>query len=98
MLNLEQVLKSSNHPCSIMFSTHIGVLKLSSKSYSFVTDERFHKDRNRSYISKWLRKSIRLYGNFEESMDSLKSFFKEVKVLQLRHTLVYNCICRILTL
>ncbi|KAL8523702.1 hypothetical protein ACS0TY_013607 [Phlomoides rotata] len=43
-------------------------------------DERFHKDRNRSYISKWLRKSIRLYGNFEESMDGLKSFFKEVKV------------------
>lgn len=43
-------------------------------------DERFHKDRNRAYISKWLRKSIRLYNCFEESMEDLKSFFRDVKV------------------
>ncbi|KAI3465455.1 hypothetical protein Pfo_022118 [Paulownia fortunei] len=43
-------------------------------------DERFHKDRNRACISKWLRKSIRLYSCFEESLDGLKSFFRDVKV------------------
>ncbi|XP_011100424.1 Fanconi anemia group J protein [Sesamum indicum] len=42
-------------------------------------DERFHKDRNRAYISKWVRNSIRLYSCFEESLDSLKSFFRDVK-------------------
>ncbi|KAG8388918.1 hypothetical protein BUALT_Bualt02G0175200 [Buddleja alternifolia] len=42
-------------------------------------DERFHKDRNRAYISKWLRNSIRLYSCFEESLDGLKSFFRDVK-------------------
>ncbi|GER37372.1 Brca1 interacting protein helicase 1 brip1 [Striga asiatica] len=43
-------------------------------------DERFHRDRNRTYISKWLRNSIRLYSSFEESLDGLKSFFSDVKV------------------
>ncbi|XP_073139682.1 uncharacterized protein [Henckelia pumila] len=42
-------------------------------------DERFHKDRNRAYISKWLRDSIKLYSCFEESISSLKSFFRDVK-------------------
>ncbi|CAA3024232.1 Fanconi anemia group J homolog [Olea europaea subsp. europaea] len=42
-------------------------------------DERFRKDRNRAYISKWLRKSIRQYDSFEESLDGLKSFFDDVK-------------------
>ncbi|KAL3845893.1 hypothetical protein ACJIZ3_003296 [Penstemon smallii] len=42
-------------------------------------DERFHKDRNRAYISKWLRKSIRLYNCWEESLEGLKSFFRDVK-------------------
>ncbi|KAL2538076.1 RAD3-like DNA-binding helicase protein [Forsythia ovata] len=42
-------------------------------------DERFRKDRNRTYISKWLRKSIRLYDSFEESLEGLKSFFDDVK-------------------
>ncbi|EYU43539.1 hypothetical protein MIMGU_mgv1a020299mg, partial [Erythranthe guttata] len=42
-------------------------------------DERFHKERNRAHISKWLRKSIRLYSCFEESIDGLKSFFRDVK-------------------
>ncbi|KAL6549145.1 hypothetical protein OROHE_008990 [Orobanche hederae] len=43
-------------------------------------DERFHRDRNRAYISKWLRNSIKLYSSFEESLDGLKSFFSDVKV------------------
>ncbi|XP_073282917.1 uncharacterized protein [Primulina huaijiensis] len=42
-------------------------------------DERFHKDRNRVNISKWLRDSIKLYNCFEESISSLKSFFRNVK-------------------
>ncbi|XP_075516697.1 uncharacterized protein LOC142551379 isoform X1 [Primulina tabacum] len=42
-------------------------------------DERFHKDRNRTNISKWLRDSIKLYSCFEESISSLKSFFGDVK-------------------
>ncbi|GFP82753.1 fanconi anemia group j protein homolog [Phtheirospermum japonicum] len=43
-------------------------------------DERFHRDRNRAYISKWLRNSIKLYSSFEESLGGLKSFFSDVKV------------------
>ncbi|KAL3617725.1 hypothetical protein CASFOL_038046 [Castilleja foliolosa] len=43
-------------------------------------DERFHRDRNRAYISKWLRNSIKLYSSFEESLGGLKSFFSNVKV------------------
>ncbi|XP_057811886.1 uncharacterized protein LOC131026127 isoform X2 [Salvia miltiorrhiza] len=39
-------------------------------------DERLHRERNRAYISKWLRKSLRLYTNFEESLHGLKSFFR----------------------
>ncbi|KAK4390047.1 putative pentatricopeptide repeat-containing protein [Sesamum angolense] len=49
------------------------------KLFILRADERFHKDRNRAYISKWLRNSIRLYSCFEESLDSLKSFFRDVK-------------------
>ncbi|EPS66376.1 hypothetical protein M569_08401, partial [Genlisea aurea] len=39
-------------------------------------DERFHRERNRVYISKWLRNTIKLYDSFEESLESLKSFFQ----------------------
>ncbi|XP_051139026.1 uncharacterized protein LOC127256855 [Andrographis paniculata] len=42
-------------------------------------DERFHKDRNRAYISKWLRNSIKLYNCFDEALDGLQSFFTDVK-------------------
>ncbi|KAK4390048.1 hypothetical protein Sango_2068100 [Sesamum angolense] len=48
------------------------------KVFIFHADERFRKDRNRPYISKWLRNSIRLYSCFEESLDSLKSCFRDV--------------------
>ncbi|KAI9200490.1 hypothetical protein LWI28_008889 [Acer negundo] len=42
-------------------------------------DERFREERNRAYISKWLRKSIRQYDNFDMSLEGLKSFFRDVK-------------------
>ncbi|KMT19267.1 hypothetical protein BVRB_1g014480 isoform A [Beta vulgaris subsp. vulgaris] len=42
-------------------------------------DERFSEERNTIYISKWLRKSIRTYENFETSVDRLKSFFCNTK-------------------
>uniref|UniRef100_A0A9I9DEW8 Regulator of telomere elongation helicase 1 homolog n=1 Tax=Cucumis melo TaxID=3656 RepID=A0A9I9DEW8_CUCME len=42
-------------------------------------DERFQEKRNRTYISKWLRKSIKQFDNFEQSMKELKSFFSHIK-------------------
>lgn len=51
-----------------------------SDSFFFQADERFQEESNRAYISKWLRKSIRQYDNFEKSLEGLKSFFREVKV------------------
>ncbi|KAK9740170.1 hypothetical protein RND81_03G016600 [Saponaria officinalis] len=42
-------------------------------------DERFREDRNMIHISKWLRKSVRTYGNFETSVEELRSFFSKVK-------------------
>ncbi|GMI82426.1 hypothetical protein like AT1G20720 [Hibiscus trionum] len=44
-------------------------------------DWRFQDEKNRTYISKWLRPSIRMYGSFEKSLDELRSFFSEVKDL-----------------
>ncbi|XP_068645510.1 uncharacterized protein [Aristolochia californica] len=38
-------------------------------------DERF-KEENTAYISKWLRKSIKRYDNFDMSMEGLRKFFK----------------------
>ncbi|XP_057974456.1 uncharacterized protein LOC131162218 isoform X2 [Malania oleifera] len=42
-------------------------------------DERFREERNTTYISKWLRKSIRQYDSFDMSLEGLKSFFRDVK-------------------
>ncbi|CAL5332001.1 unnamed protein product [Camellia sinensis] len=42
-------------------------------------DERFREERNITYISKWLRKSIRQYDSFDKSLEELKSFFRDVK-------------------
>ncbi|KAL5848005.1 hypothetical protein ACOSQ3_011529 [Xanthoceras sorbifolium] len=42
-------------------------------------DERFREERNRAYISKWLRKSIRQYDSFDMSLEGLKCFFRDVK-------------------
>ncbi|GMI91400.1 hypothetical protein like AT1G20720 [Hibiscus trionum] len=44
-------------------------------------DWRFQDEKNRAYISKWLRPSIRMYESFEKSLDELRSFFREVKDL-----------------
>ncbi|CAK9325115.1 unnamed protein product [Citrullus colocynthis] len=44
-----------------------------------ILDERFREERNRLYISKWLRKSIKQFDNFEQSMEELKSFFSHIK-------------------
>lgn len=37
-------------------------------------------ERNVAYVSKWLRKSIKQYENFEMSMEGLKSFIIDAKV------------------
>lgn len=50
-------------------------------------DERFCEKRNTAYISKWLRKSIRQYDDFDQSLEGLQSFFKDIKVL------VDLCVC-----
>ncbi|KAM4130138.1 hypothetical protein ACJW30_01G078200 [Castanea mollissima] len=42
-------------------------------------DERYQEERNRAYVSKWLRKSIRQYDSFDSSKDGLKLFFEDVK-------------------
>uniref|UniRef100_A0A7N1A1Q7 DNA 5'-3' helicase FANCJ n=1 Tax=Kalanchoe fedtschenkoi TaxID=63787 RepID=A0A7N1A1Q7_KALFE len=42
-------------------------------------DERFLEERNTASISKWLRNSIRIYDNFEESLEEMKSFFINAK-------------------
>ncbi|GAV88138.1 DEAD_2 domain-containing protein/Helicase_C_2 domain-containing protein [Cephalotus follicularis] len=42
-------------------------------------DERYQEERNRAYISKWLRKSIRQYDSFDMSLEGLQSFFRDVK-------------------
>ncbi|KAF5740961.1 Fanconi anemia group J protein isoform X2 [Tripterygium wilfordii] len=42
-------------------------------------DERFQEERNRIYISKWLRKSIQEFESFETSLEKLKSFFCDIK-------------------
>ena len=44
-------------------------------------DERFQEERNTAYISKWLRKSIRQYHSFDMSLERLKSFFIDAKVI-----------------
>ncbi|KAK2988222.1 hypothetical protein RJ640_020704, partial [Escallonia rubra] len=44
-------------------------------------DERYRQERNMKYISKWLRNSIRQYDNFDKSLDGLKSFFRDAKMV-----------------
>lgn len=56
----------------LFFTTLMATLK---------SDERFCEKRNTAYISKWVRKSIRQYDNFDQSLEGLQSFFKDVKVL-----------------
>ncbi|WJX15585.1 DNA helicase [Trifolium repens] len=42
-------------------------------------DERFCEERNRAFISKWLRRPLRVYDNFDGSLEGLKSFFENAK-------------------
>ncbi|XP_030528633.2 Fanconi anemia group J protein homolog isoform X2 [Rhodamnia argentea] len=42
-------------------------------------DERYREERNRAYISKWLKKSFNLYESFSDSLEGLKSFFRVVR-------------------
>lgn len=45
------------------------------------TDERFKEERNLTYISKWLRKSIKQYDSFDKSLEGLQAFFANAEVL-----------------
>jgi hypothetical protein len=58
--------------------------------YFLQADERYQEERNKAYISKWLRKPIRQYDSFEISIEGLKSFFKDVKVSYMLPLLVLN--------
>ncbi|XP_043711394.1 Fanconi anemia group J protein homolog isoform X2 [Telopea speciosissima] len=42
-------------------------------------DERYKEDRNKAHISKWIRKSIKQYGDFDMSIEGLQSFFRDAK-------------------
>jgi hypothetical protein len=43
-------------------------------------DERFKKQGNIDYMSKWLRKSIRQCDNFKDCLRGLETFFKKFEV------------------
>ncbi|KAH9626953.1 hypothetical protein KSS87_005722 [Heliosperma pusillum] len=59
-------------------------------------DERFREERNMVHISKWLRKSVRRYDNFETSVDELQSFFSKIKVYRMLHFNVLACFLHVL--
>ncbi|TKY57576.1 Fanconi anemia group J protein-like [Spatholobus suberectus] len=42
-------------------------------------DERFWEERNRAFISKWLRRPLKVYDSFDLSLEGLKSFFVDAK-------------------
>ncbi|KAF8026326.1 hypothetical protein BT93_F2958 [Corymbia citriodora subsp. variegata] len=42
-------------------------------------DERYREERNRAYISKWLKKSFNMYESLDASLEGLKSFFRDVR-------------------
>lgn len=50
------------------------------RNYILKADERFREERNRAYISKWLKKSINLYESLDASLEGLKLFFRDVGV------------------
>ncbi|XP_071698535.1 uncharacterized protein [Rutidosis leptorrhynchoides] len=49
-------------------------------------DERFRQERNLTYVSKWIRNSIRQYDSFDQSLEGLKSFFRDIKVENIERT------------
>ncbi|OMP07585.1 Helicase-like, DEXD box c2 type [Corchorus olitorius] len=44
-------------------------------------DWRYEEERNRAYISKWLKPAIKKFESFEKSLEELRSFFRDVKDL-----------------
>ncbi|KAJ0966761.1 hypothetical protein J5N97_023678 [Dioscorea zingiberensis] len=42
-------------------------------------DERFKEERNLTYISRWLRKSIKQYDSFDKSLEGLQTFFENAE-------------------
>ncbi|KAK7321841.1 hypothetical protein VNO77_32829 [Canavalia gladiata] len=42
-------------------------------------DERFREERNRAFLSKWLRRPLRVYNRFDLSLEGIKSFFEDAK-------------------
>ncbi|KAG2390597.1 Regulator of telomere elongation helicase 1-like protein [Vigna angularis] len=42
-------------------------------------DERFQEERNRAFISKWIRRPLKVYDSFDLSLEGLKSFFENAK-------------------
>ncbi|XP_022638315.1 Fanconi anemia group J protein homolog isoform X2 [Vigna radiata var. radiata] len=42
-------------------------------------DERFQEERNRAFISKWIRRPLKSYDSFDLSLEGLKSFFENAK-------------------
>ncbi|GKC04692.1 hypothetical protein Tco_0996302 [Tanacetum coccineum] len=50
------------------------------KWVNYLFHERFRQERNLAYLSKWLRNSIRQYDDFGQSLEGLKSFFRDIKV------------------
>jgi len=43
-------------------------------------DERFQEERNKAFISKWIRRPLKVYDSFDLSLEGLKSFFENAKV------------------
>lgn len=49
-------------------------------AWDVLVDERFTEERNLTYISKWLKSSIKRFNNFDESLMGLRSFFETAQV------------------
>lgn len=50
-------------------------------AWDVLVDERFMEERNLTYISKWLKSSIKRFNSFDESLMGLRSFFETAQVL-----------------
>ncbi|MFS7918075.1 putative RNA helicase [Helianthus anomalus] len=69
------------YPANCQLICYCSSKMLESLSWSILkADERFRQEKNLTYISKWIRKSIRKHDNFDLSLEGLKSFFRDVKV------------------
>lgn len=55
-----------------------------------LVDERFKEERNLTYISKWLKNSIKYFNSFDESLVGLQNFFESAQVFQSGHSLYFS--------